>query len=129
MIRCKGKMKIGKIEVKTSKAGSEYAVGSVFDKDTNDSIGLIFAAFGDAIPPLMNARVNDMIEFEDAKLVNGNSYKKDASAEDNNLRKLLLYQITAITRQGKPIFEQEPPTPKKKFDKDEITIVEDDLPF
>ena len=131
MIKCKGKMKIGKIDLKTAQNGNEYAVGILFDKDTKDSIALFFAAFQGACDALQNCRVNDTIEFDDAKLVNANDYKKTNTTEDNNLRKLLIYNIVSISRQGNVIFENGTPKkqPKNPSDEDAIHIVEDDLPF
>lgn len=131
MIKCKGKMKIGKIDLKTAQNGNEYAVGILFDKDTKDSIALFFSAFQGACEALQNCRINDTIEFDDAKLVNANDYKKTNTTEDNNLRKLLIYNIVSISRQGDVIFENGAPKkqPKKPVDEDVIRIVEDDLPF
>ena len=127
------KMKINHIRPLSYTKKNNPVIGGFFwDKDDYSSVNLAFTAFGEVAERLSTMPVGSVISGS-GSLKNVNKYSKDASAEDNNLREIVILTLhTGYEKQSenKKTYTKPEQKPKEeKVEEQELIITDDDLPF
>jgi len=148
MINCTGTMKIGYLSKAKQTNGKTSISGIIYSKDQRNTLNLAFTCFDPGASILESYGEKGMeITFSVAKLINEINYNPNASDEDNNKRRLLIFTLDKIRQFDESIqemvivWENEPaeqeyekPNKKQKQNKKEnnglgFELDEDDLPF
>jgi hypothetical protein len=112
--------------------GSAVIGGFFWDKDDWAVINLAFTAFGKVAEELSVMPKGSIISGS-GSLKNVSGYAKTASAEDNNLREIVIMSLhTDYVKQNenkKPYVKPQEKPKEEKIEEQELIITEDDLPF